>query len=124
MPDSRRRMSRRMTQTAAVSAATLTLAGAAFILAPSASAVGTSACNSGQSFIHSPFRGHLNTGYVNLRTSPSTGSSSKGLLAKGTSLDLYCWKVDRKGDWDYAKVVSGAHKNTYGWVYDKYVDWK
>ncbi|GHH25841.1 SH3 domain-containing protein [Streptomyces rubradiris] len=113
-----------MKQTAAVSAATLTLAGGAFALAPSASAVGTSACTDGQSFINFPFRGHLNTGSVNLRTSPSTKSSSKGLLARKTSVDILCWKGKVPTSWDYVKVASGTHKGTYGWVYDKYVDWK
>lgn len=112
----RRRFSRRMAQTAAVSAATFALAGGALALAPTASAVGQSGCDS--AFYY--FDGHINMGGVNLRSGPGTSYSSKGLLSKGTGATWIC--SNSRESWKYVKIKSGAHANTYGWVYGKYWD--
>ncbi|MET7339815.1 SH3 domain-containing protein [Streptomyces sp. NPDC005547] len=61
--------------------------------------------------------GYTTSGSVNLRTSPTTNSTSKGLLSKGTGFDAICGK----GDWVYTYIQSGAHKHTYGWIYGSYV---
>ncbi|MYX18399.1 hypothetical protein GTY67_34180 [Streptomyces sp. SID8374] len=55
---------------------------------------------------------------MNLRSGPGTSYSSKGLLAKNTKTIWRCSTptVAHQWGWDYIKVTSGAHKNTWGWV--------
>lgn len=123
MSVSLRACSRRLKQAATVSAASLALVGGALAVAPAASAVGSSACTDGRPFVDSPWPGHVTAGPVNLRTSPTTKSSSKGLVSKGTKVGILCSKGEVPTSWDYVKVKTGAHAGTYGWIYDKYVNW-
>ncbi|WP_191133923.1 SH3 domain-containing protein [Streptomyces sp. col6] len=90
----------------------LAISGTMLATAPSASATGKSACT-----VTYDLPGYTTSGSVNLRTSPTTNSTSKGLLSKGTGFDAICGK----GNWVYAYIRSGAHKYTYGWVYSSYV---
>ncbi|MFF8919440.1 hypothetical protein ACF08M_40700 [Streptomyces sp. NPDC015032] len=92
--------------TAAIGVAVLV--GGVVALAPTASAVGRSACT----VEVTPGTWKTTVGSVNLRNGPSTRYYSKGLLSKGTKFRSSCGK----GQWDYVKVLSGAHKNTYGWI--------
>ncbi|MGX5186283.1 hypothetical protein ACWKT5_26765 [Streptomyces avermitilis] len=101
--------------------ALLTALGATLAVAPTASAVDSSACNSAWYY----FNGHINASGVNLRSGPGTSYSSKGLLSKGTKTYFYCYKDfgSNKWSWQYIKVTSGPHKNTKGWVRFDYNDW-
>lgn len=96
------------------------LLGSAVALAPSASAVGTSAC--------SPYRGvqemlHTTSSSVNLRTGPSTKYTSLGLLSKRTNFWYICHKDTGPGawNWTYGTVMSGSHRGQKGWVFSKYL---
>ena len=102
---------RRASTVAAVGAL---LFGGAVTMAPTASAVDSSACNSAWYY----FNGRITGNNVNLRSGPGTTYSSKGLLSKGTKVYWYCYKDfgPNRWDWDYIKVLSGPHKNVKGWV--------
>lgn len=115
-----RRFSRRLKQTAAVSVATVALAGGTLALAPTASAVGKSACGN----VTFNWPGHIQRAkLVNLRSGPGTSYSSYGMVSNGTRLTFICYKAGSKTKdyWDYVKITSGPHSGTYGWVDDYYV---
>ncbi|MEW2128771.1 SH3 domain-containing protein [Streptomyces sp. NPDC007259] len=90
----------------------LAVTGTMIATAPSASATGRSACTTSYGLL-----GYTTGKSVNLRTSPTSNSTSKGLLKKGTGLEAVCGK----GKWIYVYIRSGAHKHTYGWVYESYL---
>ncbi|HZH27343.1 MAG TPA: SH3 domain-containing protein [Azospirillaceae bacterium] len=92
--------------------------GATIATAPTASAVGSSACNSGWYGLP----GHITGSAINLRSGPGTGYASKGLLSKGTKIHFYCARWGNQS-WDYLKVTSGPHKGIKGWVKSRYVKW-
>jgi SH3-like domain-containing protein len=91
------------------------LTAVAVTLAPSASAVGSSACDV-----------HVNRGAVvsvngaNYRTGPSTAYSSKGLLYKGDRFRAICMASNGSGNWYYSQLLErsrgGLPKDTFGWV--------
>lgn len=53
---------------------------------------------------------------ANLRTGPSTGHTSLGILAKGTGFTHYCLAYPSGTNWAWGKVTSGANKGKTGWV--------
>ena len=99
----------------------LAVLGVSLSVAPTASAVDSSACNSAWY----DFNGHINASGVNLRSGPGTSYPSKGLLSKGTKTFFYCYRDlgPHKWPWQYIKVTSGVHKNTKGWVRWDYNVW-
>ncbi|MFF2206348.1 SH3 domain-containing protein [Streptomyces sp. NPDC058145] len=104
---------------AVLAATTLALVGGALAIAPTASAVDSSGCNSAWYYLN----GHINTNGVNLRSGPSTRYSSKGVLSKGTRTYIYCYRDSSKDAWDYIKVTSGANKGVKGWVRHDLNNW-
>ncbi|MEU2357701.1 SH3 domain-containing protein [Streptomyces misionensis] len=122
MPAFRLPRSGRIGRTVAASAiALVAAAGATLAAAPTASAVGSSACTGGTL----NWSGHIQrASLVNLRSGPGTSYSSYGLVSNGTRLTLVCHKTVNHGysyGWDYVKIRSGSHAGTYGWVYEYYV---
>jgi len=98
----------------ATGAATLALlTGGAVAMAPAASAVGYSACTK---YINA--WGSTTTS-VHLRTGPSTGYTSLGILSRGTSAYMRC--TAKSGSWTYVSVHEGANKGKVGWVYSSYI---
>lgn len=116
---SRRSRLGRGSRVALASGATLLALGATLGAASTASAVGSSACTSAWYDIS----GHINTSGVNLRSGPGTSYVSKGLLAKGTSVHVYCYRSGGSYSWHYLKVTSGANSGVRGWVRGDLVDW-
>ncbi|MET9122240.1 SH3 domain-containing protein [Streptomyces sp. NPDC004528] len=55
---------------------------------------------------------------MNLRTGPSTGYTSLGILARGVRVTEYC---NRSNKWSYIKVNSGANKGRWGWMDSRYM---
>lgn len=93
--------------------ALLAAVGTTLATASTASAVDSSACNSGRY----DYRSVITGSSVNLRSGPGTGYSSKGLLSKGTNTFFYCYKTyGSDWAWSYVKVTSGTHTGTKGWV--------
>ncbi|MDT0616283.1 MULTISPECIES: SH3 domain-containing protein [Streptomyces] len=100
--------------TASAALALAVTGGLAVTAAPAAHAVGEhSKCTVNWS--------HGETGTVskngwNLRTGPSTGYASRGLLYRGDTVKLLC----SRGNWDYTELSkrskSGLSKGTRGWV--------
>ncbi|MFF2206347.1 hypothetical protein [Streptomyces sp. NPDC058145] len=107
---------------ATLATAVTLLAGAAAVAAPTASAVGSSACHYNVTRETST----VTVNGVNFRTGPGTGYASKGLLYKGDTYVAYCGV--RKGTaahpqaWLYTKLShrskSGLASGTWGWVRD------
>ncbi|WP_327357709.1 SH3 domain-containing protein [Streptomyces sp. NBC_01304] len=109
----------RRTRRLGIAAATMAMGAAATLMAaPSASAVGSSACNAGGAI------GNWKTikSNVNLRNGPGTGYYSKGQLAKGTVINMKCTWLSKDGKkyWYYGKVRTGYHKGAWGWISWKY----
>ncbi|MFF7415407.1 hypothetical protein [Streptomyces lydicus] len=107
----------------AVAAGTIALAalGGTVALASPASAVGSSACtsryvNNGGTYLDSVAT-LTQAGALNLRTGPGTGYSSRGHLYQD---GFWATCSARNFSWVYGKVLSGAHKGQWGWVYRKY----
>lgn len=116
-----------MPSTARQRLATLTtavtlLVGAAAMAAPSASAVGSSACR----YHITPATSTVTASGVNFRTGPGTGYAAKGLLYKGDTFVASCGvlkgPVEHRQAWIYAKLLhrskSGLAAGTWGWVRD------
>lgn len=95
------------------------LAGAAALTlmqAPTASAVGSSACT-----VNTTDRdAYVSANAVNYRSGPGTSYSSKGLLYRGDQLRTLCTTVKSGSSWYYTKLrqrsKSGLPAGTYGWV--------
>ncbi|MET9461079.1 hypothetical protein ABZY05_39555 [Streptomyces canus] len=105
---------RRRIATFALSVSLLT--GAAVALAPSASAVGSSACT-----VNFPDdNGTVSTNGVNYRSGPGTSYSSKGLVYKGDRVREYCLTSRGGKLWYYTKLLKksqgGLPAGTYGWL--------
>ncbi|MFF3256447.1 SH3 domain-containing protein [Actinacidiphila glaucinigra] len=118
-------------QLATLSAAAALIVGGSVALAPTASAVGSSACQFNTSDLTMKISGNG----VNFRTGPGTKYSSRGLLYKS---DGYVFRYtcrtypERNGgdfddSWSYGylvkRSVTGIPKGTYGWVSSAYTDW-
>ncbi|MFE0632634.1 SH3 domain-containing protein [Streptomyces sp. NPDC058864] len=108
---------------ATVAAAAALIVGGTVALAPAASAVGSSACTYNPTDI--TFK--VNANGLNLRTGPSTGYTSVGLLYKS---DGYIFKVQcyaAKNQWAYGyltkKSKSGLAKGRTGWVSSPLITW-
>ncbi|MFI0813505.1 hypothetical protein [Streptomyces echinatus] len=111
---------RRLARFTALAATTLALAGGALATAPTASAVGSTACNSDWYY----FNGHINTNGVYLRSGPGTKYTARGLLSKGTRTYFYCYRsIPHQRAWGYIKVMSGPNKGVKGWVRNDLNDW-
>ncbi|MFE3410979.1 hypothetical protein ACFXMT_22420 [Streptomyces mirabilis] len=95
------------------------LFGGAVTMAPTASAVDSSACNS----YWYGFNARIHGNAVNLRSGPGTTYSSKGLLSNETKIYWYCYRDfgPNRWSWDYIKVLSGPHKNVKGWIRSDYM---
>ncbi|MEV0317131.1 SH3 domain-containing protein [Streptomyces sp. NPDC050658] len=83
--------------------------------APSASAVGSSACTD-----NNPNTKVAITDTVNFRTGPGTKYTSKGLVGKG---DKKFYQYCERGRWAYGKVLKGAHKGKKGWIHNSNIGW-
>jgi len=104
---------------AVVSAAVLTSGGAVLATAPTAAAASIpSAC---QYQWNTPHNARTTAG-VNLRTGPSTGYTSLGILTKGTTFTHYCLAYPRGTNWAWGKVTSGVNKSKTGWVAYSYLN--
>jgi uncharacterized protein YraI len=116
-----RRPASRVSRAAALAATTLALFGGALTLAPTASAVGSSGCNSAWY----DFDGHISANGVNLRSGPGTSYSIKGVVSKGTTTVFYCYRDYGAGkwSWDYLKITSGPNKGVSGWVRSDLDNW-
>ncbi|WP_331752878.1 hypothetical protein OG440_38700 (plasmid) [Streptomyces sp. NBC_00637] len=101
---------------ATLTAAAALLGGGAVIAAPSASAVGSSACR----YNITPDIHKLLIDGLNFRTGPGTNYLAKGLLYKGDKYVPRCGvRVNNKA-WIYVKLTqrskSGLRAGTWGWV--------
>lgn len=111
-------MNVKRTATALAAAATLLAGGVA--LAPTASAVGSSACTANVTDQDIwPY-----TDGVRFRSGPGTSFSAMGLLYESDQLTVRC----RKGSWYYVstdtKTRTGIARNTYGWISGSYINWQ
>ncbi|KNE83351.1 SH3 domain-containing protein [Streptomyces xinghaiensis] len=103
---------------AVASAALLAAGGATLTAAPSAAAVSIpSKC---QYQWYNPHKAKTTTS-VHLRTGPSTGYTSLGILSKGTKFTHYCVAYPNGSNWAWGKVTSGANAGKTGWVYYNYL---
>ncbi|MFH0245872.1 SH3 domain-containing protein [Streptomyces sp. HK10] len=108
---------RTLLRRAATGAATVALlTGGAVAMAPSAAAVGSSACTKNIA----NYSGDITASAVHLRSGPSTGYTSKGLLYRNTDVYVYC--TASGGSWSYLKATSGANSGRYGWVATRYIN--
>jgi uncharacterized protein YraI len=108
-------MTSTLTRRVVTGAATLALlTGGAVAMAPTASAVGSSACTWTWQW---PQKMEATTA-VHLRSGPSSGYTSKGILYKGNDFKEYC---NKGWTWSYGKVLSGANAGKWGWVYSDYL---
>ncbi|WP_326581767.1 SH3 domain-containing protein (plasmid) [Actinacidiphila glaucinigra] len=110
----------KLKRTAAAFTATAALLGGGIALAPTASAVGSSACTANVTDQDVwPYSDGLR-----LRSGPSTTYSAKGLLYGSDRLTVRC----RKGSWYYistdTKTRTGIARNTYGWISGSYINWQ
>ncbi|MEU4098046.1 SH3 domain-containing protein [Streptomyces sp. NPDC026673] len=112
---------RHSTRAVTLAATAVPLLGGSFVLAPTASAVGSSACTANVTDQDVwPY-----TDGLRLRTGPGTGYSIKGLLYESDRLTARC----RKGTSWYdistdTKTRTGIAKGTYGWVSASYLDFQ
>ncbi|MGY3056123.1 uncharacterized protein YraI [Streptomyces sp. TE3672] len=98
---------------AAIVSAAVMAGGVSIAAAPTAAAVTIpSAC---QYQWNNPHNAKATTS-VNLRTGPSTGYTSLGILSKGTGFTHYCIGGPSNTNWAWGKVTSGANKGRTGWV--------
>lgn len=105
-----------------LTAAIAALFGGALAMAPTASAVGSSACR----YHVTPDTSTVIVNGVNFRTGPGTGYASKGLLYKGDTFIASCGvlkgSVKHRQAWVYATLPhrskSGLSAGTRGWVRD------
>lgn len=102
-------MNRLMRRATTLSAAGALLLGGAVTMAPSASAVGKSACKASAAGL-----GNYVDTTSKFRSGPGTKYTAKGLLTKNTKVTPYCSR-SKSSTWSYVKVNSGAHKGKKGW---------
>lgn len=101
----------RAARTAVIAASLAGLVGGAVVLAPSASAVGVSACQS-------PHKENERvTQNMNFRTGPGTKYTSRGIVTRQTTVYVACLA---KG-YGYVKPTEGAWKGKVGWVSASYL---
>ncbi|MFJ5220162.1 SH3 domain-containing protein [Streptomyces sp. NPDC088354] len=110
-------------QIATLASAAALLVGGSVALAPTASAVGSSACTYNP--LDVTFK--IDANGLNLRTGPSTSYTSVGLLYKS---DGYIFKVQcygGKNQWAYGSLtkrsVTGLAKGRTGWVSSPLLTW-
>ncbi|MFD8079532.1 hypothetical protein ACFV3E_43765 [Streptomyces sp. NPDC059718] len=108
---------------ATVAATAARIVGGSVALAPTASAVGASACT----WSPSPLTFKIDGNGVNYRTGPSTGYASQGLLYKS---DGYIFRVQcygAKNQWAYGyltkRSVTGLAKGRTGWISTPLLGW-
>ncbi|MEU1121506.1 MULTISPECIES: SH3 domain-containing protein [unclassified Streptomyces] len=110
----------RLSRCAAVATTTALVFAGAVALAPTASAVGSSACGHSYQLI---YYNKITKDAVHFRTGPGTSYASRGLLRKGDKIALYCYSTNGS-NWDYVKIhaksKTGIAKGTKGWVSSKY----
>lgn len=92
------------------------LGGGAVVTAPSASAVGSSACR----YHITPDRHRVIVDGLNFRSGPGTDYLAKGLLYKGDKYVPSCGVRRNDKAWNYIKLTqrskSGLKAGTWGWV--------
>ncbi|MEU4098047.1 hypothetical protein [Streptomyces sp. NPDC026673] len=99
------------------------MVGGGVALAPTASAVDSSACTYNPTDVTYKINGNG----VNLRVGPSTGYSSQGLLYKsdGYIVRVQCYAA--KNQWAYGylikRSISGLAKGRAGWVSSTLLTW-
>ncbi|MFG2132762.1 SH3 domain-containing protein [Streptomyces sp. NPDC048751] len=103
---------------AAATVSAAALFGGLVAIAPAASAL-PAACTKDTTF-PVPLAETV-TANVNLRKNPGTGSTSLGILAKGTKFTGHCLTNKGGTNWEYGKVTSGANKGKWGWVAWEYL---
>lgn len=101
---------------ATLTAAAALLTSGALVAAPSASAVGSSACR-----FHITLERHkVLVDGLNFRTGPGTNYLAKGLLYKGDKYVPKCGVRTNNKAWSYVKLTqrskSGLKAGTWGWV--------
>ncbi|MEU9790581.1 SH3 domain-containing protein [Streptomyces sparsogenes] len=101
------------------------LLGGSMALAPTASAVGSSACRFNSPDVNFKVR----TSGATFRTGPGKRYHVIGTLYRGDSFRYYCRTgglKDFRKSWSYGKLLkrsrSGIPAGTKGWVYSKYLD--
>ncbi|GLV73086.1 SH3 domain-containing protein [Streptomyces hygroscopicus] len=101
--------------------AALTLGGS-MALAPTASAVGSSACQ----FNSPDVNFKVSTSGAQFRTGPGKRYRAIGTLYRGDSFRYFCRTRGFKNSWSYGKILkrttSGIRPGTRGWVYSQYLD--
>ncbi|MFF3950569.1 SH3 domain-containing protein [Streptomyces sp. NPDC001902] len=106
------------TKALTIAASAAVLLGGGIALAPTASAVGSSACTTN---IKDQDVWPLTNG-LRFRTGPGTSYTATGLLYTSDRLTARC----RKGSWYYVstdkKTKTGIKAGTYGWVSASYLD--
>ncbi|MWA15931.1 SH3 domain-containing protein [Streptomyces sp. BA2] len=99
---------------ASVAAVSAVVVGGTVALAPTASAVGSSACTKNVA----NYDTQTDT-TVKFRTGPGTGYTAKGTVGEGRWVYVTC--TAKGGAWAFLKVTSGPHKGETGWIADKYL---
>ncbi|MEU8824217.1 SH3 domain-containing protein [Streptomyces sp. NPDC048636] len=94
------------------------LMGGSVALAPTASAVGMSACR----FNSPDITLTVDTSGARFRTGPGKRYRAIGTLYRGQSFLYYCRTRGFAKSWSYGKIKSGHHAGKTGWVYSQYLD--
>ncbi|PCG82288.1 hypothetical protein CIB93_30735 [Streptomyces sp. WZ.A104] len=97
----------------ATAVAALSIGGVTAMSSPAAAAVGAGSCTRNMA----DYTAWTDT-TVHLRSGPSTGYTSLGLLSTDTKVTVMCW---RSTTWAYVKVRSGANVGKTGWVSTSYL---
>ncbi|MBL1095396.1 SH3 domain-containing protein [Streptomyces coffeae] len=96
--------------------------GGSVALAPTASAVGPSACRFNSPNVNLK----VDTSGARFRTGPGQRYRAIGTLYRGDSFRYYCRTRVFEKSWSYGKILkrttSGIRAGTSGWVYSKYLD--
>jgi hypothetical protein len=99
--------------------------GGSIAMAPTASAVGSSACR----FNSPDVNFKVVTSGARFRSGPGSKYRAKGTLYRGDSFRYFCRTGGLGGfmkSWSYGKILkrttSGIKPGTRGWVYSKYLD--
>ncbi|WP_432587881.1 SH3 domain-containing protein [Streptomyces sp. HD1123-B1] len=97
--------------------------GGSVAMAPTASAVGMSACR----FNSPDVTFTVDTSGARFRAGPGKGHRAIGTLYRGDSFRYFCRTRVFAKSWSYGKLMkrttSGLHAGTRGWVYSKYLDY-
>ncbi|MCC4319861.1 SH3 domain-containing protein [Streptomyces malaysiensis] len=96
--------------------------GGSVALAPTASAVGASACQ----FNSPDVNFKVSTSGAKFRTGPGKRYRAIGTLYRGDSFRYFCRTRGFEKSWSYGKILkrttTGIRPGTRGWVYSKYLD--